>query len=736
MRYPKLESRHARVIGRTQRVITDFRGYDARPAIPEGMWRDEENLSHDRYPLMSVRKRRLVLENPEAWWKNGIMGILDMSSLSDPDNEPVILDGRGVLHVGFSTVIDLYQGVRQMKVLPETDIIYVYDQSAALESFGDTEHRFSLIYNGRLQTWLDEESNEIDLEASGLRLFYDGFEPESGRVVWFQVREVIDESAEGYQIWSKYRDLRHTLTQMGSFVIVWPDRIWVNLAEVWAGSTAENVAWGHLDHEENWLEESTSPTNPLQFTLTLCDIDGNPYTGSTISDNTPGSPSDGDLWLNTRDGNLQKYDGNAMQWVVIPSTYVKIEHDGIADSFYAGDGLAMNTSQPLTYDVIAGTPTGKLHDSIYNLLNTFHVVEKTGNDWIMVAGIILGDGLTFTLKKDGDLLTNSFIKMSRRAPDMDYITVCNNRLWGCRYGPDENGQFLNEIYASKLGDPRNWQVFEGLSTDSYAASRGATGPFTGAITYNDNPLFFRENGVEKVFPSASGAHQIVYHELDGVESGSSASIEIIDDKLYYKSRSGIMCYTGSLPALVSPQFGENRYQDAIAGKYEKKYLVSMLGPDGRRLFVLDTRSGIWHKEDSPFSTNEPWNSIISIRGTSAAVNDQMGITILDGVESANDRRDVRWYAESGYIGLDIPERKRIHRLRFRYRLEMGAEVRVYLSHDDGPWLLKARLMGNRIVSETSVPIPRTCDRLRYRLEGRGGFELQSMSYLIQKGGDV
>ena len=42
----------------------------------------------------------------------------------------------------------------------------------------------------------------------------------------------------------------------------------------------------------------------------------------------------------------------------------------------------------------------------------------------------------------------------------------------------DSGEAVNEIYASKLGDFRNWRCFEGLSTDSYAAARGSDGAFT------------------------------------------------------------------------------------------------------------------------------------------------------------------------------------------------------------------------------------------------------------------
>ena len=74
---------------------------------------------------------------------------------------------------------------------------------------------------------------------------------------------------------------------------------------------------------------------------------------------------------------------------------------------------------------------------------------------------------------------------------MDFVIESGNRLWGCRYGKALNGETVNEIYASKLGDFRNWYCFAGISTDSYTASVGTDGAFTGAVTYMGRPIFFK-----------------------------------------------------------------------------------------------------------------------------------------------------------------------------------------------------------------------------------------------------
>ena len=66
-------------------------------------------------------------------------------------------------------------------------------------------------------------------------------------------------------------------------------------------------------------------------------------------------------------------------------------------------------------------------------------------------------------------------------PELDFLCENENRLWGCKG---------DTIYASKLGDPFNWNVFDGVSTDSYAVDVGSAGDFTGCFAYRGYPVFF------------------------------------------------------------------------------------------------------------------------------------------------------------------------------------------------------------------------------------------------------
>ena len=158
------------------------------------------------------------------------------------------------------------------------------------------------------------------------------------------------------------------------------------------------------------------------------------------------------------------------------ATYIKVAASGIDDGLNDYDGVTLSG--------LTGSGAA---------FNGAQVVYAHGEDYIIIAGI-----LEETHSQAGGLT------VSRSAPDMDYLTECGNRVWGCS---SEN----HEIYACKLGDPRNWNVFLGLANDSYSATIGSDGDFTAAATINDTVIFFKEDTLHKVLGTKPANYQIHHH---------------------------------------------------------------------------------------------------------------------------------------------------------------------------------------------------------------------------------
>ena len=72
----------------------------------------------------------------------------------------------------------------------------------------------------------------------------------------------------------------------------------------------------------------------------------------------------------------------------------------------------------------------------------------------------------------------------------------------------------------------------------------------------------------------------------------------------------------------------------------------------------------------------------------------------------------------------------------RAKLDEGATMKVLVSYDGGPWVQKGALHGSLRKSVTFPIFSRRCDRVRLRLEGSGGMELRSLSWLTEAGSDV
>ena len=490
-------------------------------------------------------------------------------------------------------------------------------------------------------------------------------------------------------------DCPKRLVSMGAYVIILPDKKWVNT----------------LDTTENGNMEA-SVTTSTDVSFSLCRIDGDEYQNVTVSATEPEEPENLALWMDTSTTPhaLKQYTEASAMWVTVASTYVKISATGIGKPFETYDGV---------------TISGVLDETLADL-NASMVILAKGDDYIVVAGIL--DAAVTQPAEDGA------VTVKREMPEMDYVIESENRLWGCRYGVAADGQVVNEIYASKLGDFKNWNCFMGVSTDSYAASCGTDGPFTGAITHLGYPLFFKENFVHKVYGNYPANFQIQTTACRGVQNGCDRSLAIVNEVLYYKARSGICVYDGSLPTECSYVLGNEAFGSAVAGGIGNKYYVSMEDGAGNwHLFVYDTAKQMWHKEDGLHV-----KAFCACRGELYAIQEDTGkiLTMLSpGEEPAED--NVEWMAQTGEIGISTPDMKYISRINLRLSLEIGAKLDISAQYDlDSEWVNVGTLYGTSLRS-FSIPIrPRRCDYMKLRLSGYGGMKLYAITKTIQQGSDL
>lgn len=185
----------------------------------------------------------------------------------------------------------------------------------------------------------------------------------------------------------------------------------------------------------------------------------------------------------------------------------------------------------------------------------------------------------------------------RRFPVLDYVVVHNNRIWGCRYGTADNGEFVNEIYASALGDPLTWYRLDDIEDAAFVSSVGEPGVWTGAAVVGGNVVFFKENSMFTVYGDYPSEYRIVRTECDGIRDGSFRSAVSAGGYLYYLSGRGIMrLASDSLPVLISDAVRGERFTDCFAATDGNKLYFDVQNGDTREMYVYDIGLNIWHRE--------------------------------------------------------------------------------------------------------------------------------------------
>lgn len=514
---------------------------------------------------------------------------------------------------------------------------------------------------------------------------------------------VINENRVEMGLSTEADDCPKTLVSMGAYVIIIPDKKYINTADLTDfGSIEATVTVG-------------SEENPIRFEM--CRVDGSAYDGASVSSEAPEEPSNLDYWIDTSSTphTLKQWSESSGMWISIATTYVKISSVGIGKPFAVNDGVT-----------ISGIEKKQLSD-----LNNTMIIWDKGDDYIVVTGILD----TITTQENP-------ITVKRIMPNMDFIIESENRLWGCRYGVAANGEVVNEIYASKLGDFKNWNCFMGISTDSYAATVGTDGQFTGAIAHLGQPIFFKENCMHKIYGNYPANYQISTTTCRGVQKGSHKSLAIVNEVLYYKSRTSICAYDGSLPQEISYALGEVSYSNAVACHYGNKYYISMhddsMGKDDNKdatnwhLFVYDTAKRLWHRED-----NTRVEAFCSCRDELYFIDhfDRKIKTMFGSGEK--DIHKVEWMAETGVIGTDDPNKKYISKLNIRMALDTGTRVFAYIQYDSlGQWEYLFTMDGTTLRSFT-VPIrPKRSDHIKLRIEGYGDAKIYSIVKTIEQGSDA
>ena len=545
----------------------------------------------------------------------------------------------------------------------------------------------------------------------------------SGTKVYYNFIEV-----EGLEVDDAEEKCPKQIVNFGAYVLIFPDKKYFNTINLEDCGSIDRL---YYNGGEN-------------ISLTMCRGDGTDYdmTQITISATAPADPDNGKLWIDQSGDNdvLRQWTTSTNEWVEVATTFVKVSGTGIGTGLNIYDAITVSGLQA------ADTASDRIKAQV-EALNGSKIVYFGGVDYIVIVGLISNT--------QAALKTGTTVRADRKMPDMDYIVESNNRLWGCRYGM-AGAEVVNELRASALGDFRNWERFLGNSQDSYVASVGTDGPFTGAVAQKGYPVFSKEEGFHQVFGSTPSSFQVNTIRCRGVQKGSGRSMLVVNEKVYYKSRKDVMMFDGSMPVSVSEQLGGVLYSEARAGTLGNKYYINMKDKTGVwTLFTYDTEKGIWYKEDHfhALAFGSVGDELYAI---DADNNRLVSMTAATGDLPMDDENypswtvedDFDWAAVFGMQGMeygygnygsrvrnDTNGSRYMSRFDLRMYLDEDAKAKLWIQYDDGKWEDMGEIKGNRLKTFVLPVIPKRCDHLRFKMTGKGTIRIYSINRIMEVGAD-
>jgi hypothetical protein len=318
-------------------------------------------------------------------------------------------------------------------------------------------------------------------------------------------------------------------------------------------------------------------------------------------------------------------------------------------------------------------------------------------------------------------------------PVIQRATVHNNRVFGF------NGV---NVYASKQGDFKEWNVFDGLLTDSWATDVAGADDFVAIGTYQNHVVLQTGTRMFELYGYNPSNFQIQETVKIGAISKEYAEVNSV---LYFANPNGIYAYSGGVPRKISENIS-GFIVKAILGATDKflyaaLYLADdMAGPNLRyKLFRLDTTNGLWTTLSDEegvvtFLKESTMIAVLTRTGSIKTFDMPTPIVIPDvGIEYQKNYKPFRLITRElrEYFG-----KANIKKVEIHAEMGDGAELAVYIKGDaDVDWTLASYFLAS---TERNLMLPVNVSKNCYKIkiEGRGYVKLNAMRFTSLGGGRI
>lgn len=331
---------------------------------------------------------------------------------------------------------------------------------------------------------------------------------------------------------------------------------------------------------------------------------------------------------------------------------------------------------------------------------------------------------------------------SRSMPDLTHCIEWNNRLWGVN---DTD----NTIYASKLGDPTNWQYYQGTNMDSYYAQQGTDGVFTGCAQYSNHLIFFKQEIMTKIYGTSPSNYQLSNVICFGVKDGYEKSVTVVNDCVFYYSLRGFVAYQGGLPYPIGEKL-------CLTDRNGITLNSISCDTDGTKLFAfvyvqdadeyawtevycLDIERAAWfiyHRTGYEVCASFHVNGQLMFFEDDSVHADRYYIIDQNYEATLQEYASDPWWATFGPFTEYIENERIYSKIGVRFKAWTGAHFKIYISENEGAWEQVYEYNPASTQGDFVYIVPRRCDRYSIKLDGAGKIEIQSLTRHIRTGSEV
>lgn len=317
----------------------------------------------------------------------------------------------------------------------------------------------------------------------------------------------------------------------------------------------------------------------------------------------------------------------------------------------------------------------------------------------------------FSLDGQVQITESGTVTLERKLPDMDALCVHDNRLFGAKG---------DTVYASALGDPTNFNRFDGTGTDSFAVSTGTAGDFTACASFLGCPVFFKEQSIFKLYGDRPENFQLMRTVADGVGRGNRKSVAVAGETCFYAGTDGVYAYRGGMPRRISDALGDLLPRDAVGGSDGRHYCLACRNgtESAQELFVYRIDSDGWTAESAP-------EVFVFSRGADGLYAFcRNGELFRIAPETGGAETNIAWQADFTEES-DLVRHRYLHRLILHIRMAAGSTAQVSVSCDGGAFTPVCSLPASAGICNVPVPLNRVT-RAQIRLAGTGAMTLYAV----------